>query len=148
MSAGAVWYAAAILLAAAGGVEDEVKLCGRISDAAARLACYDSLAGRTPEAAAPAAADVEKFGLPPQPDKKEAEISSIRSRLRGEFGGWEPGAMFTLENGQVWKCVGDDRAFYPDVSANPEVVISKSYLGAYWMEITAIGRKVKVKRVK
>lgn len=130
-------------------MEEEIKLCARISDAAARLACYDSLAGRTPEEGAPpAAASVEKFGLPPAQTANEDEINSIRSRLRGEFRGWEPGAQFTLENGQVWKCVGDDRAFYPDVPAHAEIVISKSYFGAYWMEITAIGRKVKVKRVK
>ena len=148
MSAGIVLYAVTLLLAAAGGVEEDIKLCAGISDVEQRLACYDALARRSPQPAASAPGNAGKFGLPPVQTEKDSEATSIRSRLLGEFRGWEPGVLFTLENGQIWKCTSDDRTFYADVPANPEIIITKSYFGAYWMEIIAIGRKVKVKRVK
>lgn len=129
-------------------MEKGIQLCSSMGDGAQRLECYDAMARRAPEPASPAPNSAEKFGLPPAQAEKSNEIGSIRSRLLGEFRGWQPGALFTLQNGQIWKCTGDDRAFYPDVPANPEIVISKSYLGAYWMEIAIIGRKVKVTRVK
>ena len=147
MSAGIALYAATLLLAAAGGVEEDIKLCAGISDVEQRLACYDALARRSPQPSASAPGNAGKFGLPVPPENNN-EAGSVRSRLSGEFRGWEPGALFTLENGQIWKCTSDDRAFYADVPANPEIIITQSYFGAYWMEIIAIGRKVKVKRVK
>lgn len=122
-------------------MEKDIQLCSSMGDGAQRLECYDAMARRQADAASPS----EDFGKPKPPPK---EADSIRSRLVGQFRGWEPGSVFTLENGQVWKCTGDDRAYYPDVPLNPEIVISKSYFGAYWMEIPAIGRKIKVKRLK
>lgn len=123
------------------GVEQDIQRCSSMADGAQRLECYDALARRHAETTSPA----DDFGKPRSPPK---EADSIQSRLVGDFSGWQSGTVFTLENGQVWKYIGDSDAYYPKVPPNPEIVISKSYFGAYWMEITAIGRKVKVKRIK
>lgn len=147
MSSAAVLWAGAVLLAAS-DLPPDLRLCADLADNVARLACYDRAVGRAPEPVIPPAADPEKFGLPPTKAERDSEINSMRSRLVGEFTGWEPGLQFTLINGQVWKAVSDDSAFYSDVPVNPEVVITRNFFGAYWMEIVSLGRRVKVKRVK
>lgn len=133
--------------AAVGLQETALAQCAAISDATARLACYDALAGRpadpaaAPAAAAPSAAD---FG---KPKTEQPEPASLDARVVGSVKSWGPGTVFRLDNGQSWKVVGDDSGYYPGIPENPEVTLTRSFLGAYWMEIRAINRKVKVKRI-
>ena len=119
----------------------DIQRCREIGDNVQRLACYDALIQHRVEPAPQA----ETFGKPKPPPK---EVESLQSNLVGRFGSWEKGAMFKLQNGQVWKSVGDDSGYYPNVPENPAVTITKSFFGAYWMEIELIGRKIKVQRVK
>lgn len=122
-------------------LEKDIQRCREIGDSVQRLACYDSLNLRPHDPAQAA----EDFGKPQAPPK---EPVSIQSRLVGRFSSWEKGTMFTLENGQVWKSIGDDTGYYPGIPDNPDVIITKSFFGAYWMEVVKAGRKIKVKRVK
>jgi hypothetical protein len=151
--------AATLFAATAGAAVDEAALaqCAATADPAARLACYDALAGRpaapattpAPAAAPPAAsAAPADFGLPPpKPEKGKDVRPAIHARVVGELKSWRRGTVFRLDNGQVWKAVGDEDEFYPGIPDNPEVTIQQNWFGAYWMDIKAIGRSVKVKRV-
>lgn len=118
--------------------------CAAVAADAERLACYDHLAGR-PDAAAPAD-PAANFGKPPPPPPP-AETVSISARVVGPLKSWESGTIFRLDNGQVWKAAAGEHGYYPDIPENPEVVITRSFFGAYWMEVRAVGRKIKVRRV-
>ncbi len=131
---------------AAAGLQEDLNTCAQIEHGAQRLSCYDGLSQReTPNPAAPPK-PAEEFGLQPAP--KEAEAKNIQSHLSGPFRGWQPGTVFELRNGQVWQCTNDDRGHYPGIPDNPEVTITRSYFGAYWMEVAGVNRKIKVKRIK
>jgi len=142
---------AGALLAGPAVAADDAALaqCAAVADAAARLACYDALVRRpaSPQPAAtptppPAPGD---FGLPRHSTPEER--AGVTAHVVGPLREWAPGALIRLDNGQVWKVVGEDSGYYPNIPDNAEVAIKQSFFGGYWMEITAIGRKVKVKRI-
>lgn len=139
--------ALALPAAAADPAAPDLTSCAAIAEDAPRLACYDRLAGREPSVApAPAAGASSDFGREPKPQPTGPE--SITARIVGTFKEWQPGMRFSLDNGQVWKVEAGERGYYPDVPDNAEVTVRRSFFGAYWMEIHAIGRRVKVRRVK
>lgn len=140
--------AGALLAGTAAAVDDTVLAqCAAVADATARLACYDALAGRPadPAAAPPVPGSTPADFGKPKPEPQEAR--SLDARVVGSVKGWGPGTVFRLDNGQSWKVIGEENAFYPGIPENPEVTLTKSLLGGYWMEIRAINRKVKVKRI-
>ncbi len=150
--------AAALCASGASLAAETAPDCAAIADPAARLACYDAKHGKTPPAtatpaapgavpgaAAPAVAPVDDFGME-QPRPVQA-VRSINARIVGTVTGWRRGKLFTLDNGQVWKVTDEDNRTYTGIPENPEVVISESAFGAFWMDITAVKARIKVKRV-
>jgi hypothetical protein len=139
--------------------------CVALGDDAARLACYDRVAGRpspspatitvapTPGAApaATVAAPVAKsFGaeqLPSTQTAKAAEPSAMQAHIVGTFEGWDTKTRFTLDNGQVWQVTDDRSAYYPATS-NPAVTIEKGAFGSYYLSLDGLNTKAKIKRVK
>ena len=117
--------------------------CAAMADAAPRLACYDALARPAAAPAAPPAPG--DFGLPKH--RTAEERPRVTARIAGPFKEWEPGTLFKLDNGQVWRAVGEDRGYYPNIPDDAEVTITQSFFGGYTLEITAIRRKIKVKRI-
>lgn len=176
MIRGVLLVLAALLAGPALAVDDALLAqCAAVSDGDARLACYDALARRaapaapapsaalaspppaagtapapgpaTPAAAAPAPSPAPgDFGLPRH--RPPEERAGITARLVGPLREWQPGTLFRLDNGQVWKAAPEERGYYPGIPDNAEVAIKESFFGAYWMEIKAVGRKVKVKRIQ
>jgi len=153
---GTVLLCGALLAPVAAMAVDEAALarCAGMTDAAARLACYDTLAGRPadaapapvppPAASPPPAAGADAFGKPaPVPE----ESLRLDAHVVGPLKSWKRGTVIRLDNGQVWKSIGDDSAYYPNVENNAAVTITRNFLGTYWMEIRSVGRKIKVKRV-
>lgn len=71
----------------------------------------------------------------------------IRSRIVGEFDGWDGKTVFRLENGQVWKqrLGGRHRYRGPEM---PEVLIDRNALGFYRLTLLEGGRSVGVSRVR
>lgn len=140
--------AMAVLLLLMGA--DAPESCASIEDAAARLACYDQRANAAPAEPAtgeePAAAPSGKQAWEEESFGKEAGADTMKTSIVGKFTEWGPGTPLTLANGQHWVVVEDRRYFYPKVPVNPDVVITRGFLG-YTMEITALGRRVKVRRM-
>lgn len=127
-----------LLAGAAAAEESPLARCAAMDDAAARLACYDTLAGRAP--AAPAAVP-DSFGK-----RIDEQASSFEARIPGPLRTWKRGTVFKLDNGQAWQVIEDNERYYSEIPENPEVVVSRNFYG-YWLTIKAINRKIAVKRV-
>ena len=144
--------------AAGADVAAELKACAGITREAGRLACFDALARRSAAGTLEAGAPVAKAEPAQEPARKPEDFGkgrkkkpveprpSISARVVGTPKEWRKGTTFTLDNGQVWRAIGDEQGYYPNVPENPEVTITESVFGAFWLEITAIDRKVTVKR--
>jgi hypothetical protein len=78
--------------------------------------------------------------------KKAIEEQEIVSVIQQPFKGWSGDTVFRLENGQVWQ--QRQRGNYPYRGTNPEVRITKNFMGFYKMELTENGKAVAVKRLE
>lgn len=154
-------FALPLLLAAGAAFADDGALlhCRSLSDAGARLACYDAIPvarGGAPAlaaapvpapAAAPARTPEQSFGME-SVRKSEAETpKSIDSTIPGTFAGWGPGTQFTLANGQVWRVVDGSEAVLPPVR-DPKVRIVRNFFGTTFLEIAGTNNSPKVRRVR
>jgi len=66
------------------------------------------------------------------------------SRISGDFSGWDGETVFQLENGQVWRQRLRGRYFYSG-SPQPEVRITRNYLGFYKLTVVETGKSIGVK---
>ncbi|WP_396269110.1 hypothetical protein [Ideonella sp.] len=131
--------------------------CRQVSEAAARLACYDKLADMAvAQPAAPVAAaapavpppvktPTERFGLE-QKAAQEGAADTITSVLPGDFEGWDAKTKFTLANGQVWQVTDGSRAYWP--AKSPKVTIRRGVLGAFYLQVEGLNTTAKVKRLQ
>lgn len=128
--------------------DESIEPCRALTDDAARLACFDALnrPAKGPEPATDPGAD--HFGKRPVESRESSELQQLASRVVGKLVRWESGTVITLENGQKWKVVEDRRGYYPDTPDNPQVIITRSYFGAYWLAVKPKGNKIKVRRIK
>lgn len=78
--------------------------------------------------------------------KKAAKEEKVQAKIVGEFEGWTGDTVFHLDNGQIWK--QRLRGRYRANTENPEIVITKNWMGFYRLTIVSSGRSVGVKRVK
>ncbi|MEQ1440715.1 hypothetical protein AAG565_15290 [Fontimonas sp. SYSU GA230001] len=127
----------------------DLAACAAIDADAARLACYDALAGRAESPAeAPAAAADARFGAEQLASQPSADKGPdlIESTLTGTFKGWDRNTVFTLANGQAWRCI-DCRPVY-FVRENPQVTITRNFLGSYWLKVEDLNLQARVRRVR
>jgi len=133
-----VWLAALLLTTSAAHADGDLARCRALTDAAARLACYDALL------LGPSAAPTAQFGFStPAPN---AATEAIESYIPGRFDGWEAKARFELANGQVWQIIDSSRAAY--VLQDPKIRIRRGAFGAYFMDIEGQESSPKVKRLR
>lgn len=92
--------------------------------------------------AAPAAAPVSESMVGFENARREEFSSSIP----GTFKGWSGKTQFTLENGQVWQQVEEDR-FAANLES-PRVTIKPGAFGAWRMHVEGINRTTLVKRIR
>ena len=145
--------------------------CRNLSEAPARLACYDALvvpatdAKRgvskpavqpetrpspaatpmsSPAVVAAAPQKIEQFGLENRvnPDTLDA----IESYIPGRFEGWEAKSNIKLANGQVWQ-VSDDSSRYLTLN-DPKVRIRRGALGTFYLEFEKTNYSPRVRRVQ
>ena len=149
--------------------------CRAISDATARLACYDALvvptsgagvakpvgsAGKGGAQQTTAAQSTRAQPALQQPSPQQApdqfgleqklankgKLDAIESTIPGSFEGWTARSNIRLANGQVWQISDDSaRAHYVD---NPKVRIRRGALGSFYLEIQGTNVSPRVKRVQ
>lgn len=85
------------------------------------------------------------FGAAPAKPKPEEVPDHIVSYITGTFDGFYSGAVFKLDNGQVWK--ETDSTMLKVRLEHPKVIIKKAWVG-YLMRVDGYGKQVFVTRVK
>lgn len=138
-----------LLLISSTALADEASFlkCRAITDASARLVCYDAIKW---SASAPKSdpSDLpqtpERFGLA-QPTSK-VTLDSIESHIPGRFEGWGPKTTIELANGQVWQ-ISDGSRYTQDIR-DPKVKISRGALGAFYLEVEGANGSPRVKRLR
>jgi hypothetical protein len=168
-----VFLAAALCLFvnAEAATETAITKCRTLTDAAARLACYDAInlgAIRTdPTPVGGAAALVAPRAEPSKPSSSthvadaganktkefgfEARAAvpttgRIDSTIAGSFQGWSPNSRIRLTNGQVWQ-VTDDTARSLDLN-QPKVSVRRGAFGSFYLEIEGTNHSPRVRRVE
>ena len=139
--------ATALLPLASFATDDTLRRCRLLSDANARLACYDAIALPAPGSArtpAPAKETPAQFGL--VGTQRQVSLDAVESRIPGNFEGWNARSRITLENGQVWQIDDDSRAILE--LKNPKARVRKGALGAFYLEVEGTNRSPRVKRVQ
>ncbi len=149
------------------------KDCANINNNENRLACYDAIFN-PPKGAESKSEKREKKAVKEQlkeakrADKKarsdekilvsKADLfgkessmagltdDSMESRAVGSFKRWQKKMKIKLENGQVWQVTSNNTMYYK--IENPKVKIEKGALGAFYMGIEGVNRRLKVKRIK
>jgi len=77
---------------------------------------------------------------------KGADSYTIRSKIAGQFSGWNGPTRFPLQNGQVWETKSTRR--YSFSAIDPEVEITRNWLGTYKMRIIDTDKSIYVKRIQ
>jgi hypothetical protein len=153
----------ALLLLALGGLAlaaDYVPLATRLTPAQMhatgldtltlqQLAALDDVLRAEAQAAPPAAAPPRERTL----EERERSGSllgladaPIRARLQGSVSGWEPGTVFTLDNGQQWKVLKGGMTLHEPLSA-PEVRVVPGVAGRWFLEVDPDLPKARVYRI-
>lgn len=161
-----------LLLAANAAFADDAAMlhCRSLSEAGARLACYDAIpvahvgaplasASASAPVAAPAPAPAAALTSAPTPTPeqrfgmesvKKAEPETpkfIESTIPGVLTGWGPTTQFTLANGQVWRVVDDSHADLTPMH-DVQVRVVRNFFGTTFLEIAGTNNSPKVRRVR
>ena len=155
-----IFVAGAAHAEAAGDASAEIARCAAIADSAARLKCFDAAAPRAsgapaaqPATQAPGrdglgfsppegATRVEDFGKPPPPPKLTKITATVIELARSARGR----AIFTLDNGQVWRQPDGDDANVQDLRPGKTMKVAieinriGSLFGGYAFNLTIEGR--------
>ena len=76
---------------------------------------------------------------------EKVDATGIRTRIAGEFRGWDGSTVFRLENGQTWKQRLPGRWFHR--AQSPEVELRKNMMGYWVMRLVEADRAIGVSRV-
>jgi hypothetical protein len=157
--------------AVAGASDAGLRQCRALTEASARLACYDNLP-LPAVAAQPVPATPVSAGKPVTPAVVSAAVTApalssagtaqavaafgletagerlqeIRSHIPGLFDGWRSGDRIRLANGQVWRVVDDSRADYN--LRDPQVTVRRGALGSFLLDIEGAKQLPRVRRVE
>jgi hypothetical protein len=125
--------------------------CRSLSEAGARLACYDAIpvarAGAPTPASAPAPTPEQSFGVETVKKAESETPKFIESTIPGKFEGWGPNTQFKLANGQVWRVVDGSSADLAPMQ-DPQVKIVRNIFGTMFLEIAGTNNSPKVRRVR
>lgn len=80
------------------------------------------------------------------PAVREISNAAIKSRIDGDFSGWNGPTKFHLKNGQIWETRSTRRYSYSAV--DPEVEITTNWMGISRMRIIDTDRAIRVRRVE
>ena len=91
------------------------------------------------------ASDLGQHSESVKEELRKVEQEGIRTRIAGEFRGWDGDTVFRLENGQVWKQRLPGRWSYR--ASSPEVELSKNMMGFWMLRVLDADRAVGVTRI-
>ena len=80
------------------------------------------------------------------PAVQEVSRADLISQIDGEFNGWNGPTRFTLKNGQVYEASSTRRYSYSAV--DPEVEITRNWMGIYRMRIVETDKSINVRRIE
>jgi hypothetical protein len=92
------------------------------------------------------APEVRRNDVVVQAEIVKIDADAIKTRIAGEFRGWEGETVFRLENGQVWKQRLPGHWSYR--ADSPEVELRKNMMGFWVLKVVEADRAVGVTRVK
>lgn len=75
----------------------------------------------------------------------EGDREEVRSRIDGEFTGWNGRTRFKLQNGQIWQQA--ESGSRESGLNNPEVTIKPALMGSWLMHVRGCNCSVRVKRI-
>ena len=87
--------------------------------------------------AAPQRGPMQYIGLDDQP---------IKSRLKHDVAGWEPGTVFELDNGQQWKVLKGSMKLRKPMTT-PEIVVVPGVAGRWFLQVDEDLPKARVYRI-
>ncbi|ALN81782.1 hypothetical protein [Lysobacter antibioticus] len=70
----------------------------------------------------------------------------IKSRLKGDVAGWEPGTVFELDNGQQWKVLKGSMKLRKPLIA-PEILVVPGVAGRWFLQVDEDMPKARVYRI-
>lgn len=73
----------------------------------------------------------------------QIEYTTVDAKLVGEFRGWQPRMVFTLDNGQRWQVISAD-SYVVSIEQAPKVKIVPGVLGTFWMHVEGHRQRAKV----
>jgi hypothetical protein len=137
---------------------EELKVCARVTDQDARLACFDKLGARVlgeeaadtrptqEEKVQPEAVAEDESIVMPLPDElgrsKDVQyVGLITSCKKGHYGDW----YFIFDNEQVWKDVNNRNLRFKECHFNATI---RKYAFGYKMRIEGLDRDIRVTRIK
>ncbi|MEN5395693.1 hypothetical protein [Stenotrophomonas sp. TWI377] len=108
---------------------------------------------RQAEAEAPApggvaAASAAGPGVPtPAPLFPGLDDGPITAKVTGQVGGWAPGTVFTLDNGQQWQVLKGEMTL-KTARSNPEIVVVPGIAGRWFLQVDEDLPKARVFRIR
>lgn len=104
---------------------------------------------RAPVPAAPVAAAVAPLpGAPtPAPMFPGLDDGPIEAHVTGSVDGWQPGTVFTLDNGQQWQVLKGEMKLKAS-RANPAIVVVPGIAGRWFLQVDEDLPKARVFRIR
>ncbi|MDZ4729106.1 MAG: hypothetical protein SH820_04115 [Xanthomonadales bacterium] len=110
------------------------------------LATLDTPKAGTPTGTVYSGQDGDTRGFESE-QMKNADRSTITSRIVGKFIGWDGQTIFTLENGMIWEQADKDK-FYVKELENPVVNIEPGAFRTWRLAVEGYATECKVKRIQ
>ena len=92
------------------------------------------------------APEVRRQDVVVKAEAAKADEAGIKTRIAGEFTGWDGDTIFRLQNGQIWKQRLDGRWHYS--ADSPEVELHKNLMGFWVLKVVETDKSIGVKRLQ
>lgn len=80
--------------------------------------------------------------------KVDSKDKVINGTIAGTFNGWDSkGTLFKLTNGMIWQQTENAR-FFIDTVENPDITITRGFMGNWRLSVVGHNTAVRVKRIK
>lgn len=92
------------------------------------------------------APEVRRQDVVVKAEAAKADEAGFKTRIAGEFSGWDGDTIFRLQNGQIWKQRLEGRWHYR--ADSPEVELRKNLMGFWVLKVVETDKSIGVKRLQ